>query len=115
MRLTERLLDSEQFQRRKATEDTKRKITSWDIWECSDPTFHHNYDKTVTMFVHEGDAILTFENGETVDLTSGDLLTVYKGAVINWIISNPIRNSYCYHDSFHSAAERDAHIHWQKS
>jgi uncharacterized cupin superfamily protein len=106
MRLTERLLDSTQFKRRKATEDTKRKISAWEIWECNDPQFSHDYDRTVTLYVHEGAAVLTFSNGETVDLQSGDTLTVQSGASANWVISEPIRNSYCYHDTFVSSSSR---------
>lgn len=94
----ERLLDSRFFKRRKATEDTKRKIGAWDIWECADPAFSFEYDRTVTMFVHEGAAVLTFSDGETVDLQAGDTLTVQSGASADWVISQPIRNSYQYHD-----------------
>lgn len=110
MRLKERFLDNELFKRRKATEDTKRKITEWAIWECSDPAFSYDYDRTVTMYVHEGSAVLTFSNGENVDLQMGDTLTVQAGASADWVISEPVRNSYCYHDTFMSAANRDAQV-----
>jgi uncharacterized cupin superfamily protein len=113
MRLNERRIDAKFFKRRKATEDTKRKITAWDIWECADPTFSHDYDRTVTMFVHQGAAELTFSNGDTVDLQAGDTLTVQAGASASWAISHPIRNSYQYHDTFNSAANREAQIKWQ--
>ncbi|QMU58830.1 MAG: DUF861 domain-containing protein [Boseongicola sp.] len=114
MRLTDRLLDAEQFKRRKATEDTKRKIAGWEIWECADPTFSHNYDRTVTMYVHEGAADLKFSDGTTVDLQSGDTLTVQAGASADWTISKPIKNSYAYHDTFNSAANRAAQVRWDE-
>lgn len=110
MRLTERRLDSNLFKRRKATEDTKRKIVGWDIWECSDPTFSHDYDRTVTMYVHEGAAVLTFSGGEVVDLQSGDTLTIKPGAHVDWVITAPVRNSYMYHDTFMSAENRKAQV-----
>lgn len=112
-RLQERMLDSTHFKRRKATEDTKRKIASWDIWECSDPTFSHDYERTVTMFVHEGMAVLTFSDGTTVDLKPGDTLTVKQGASASWMISKPIRNSYMYHDTFMSASKRAEQVRWE--
>lgn len=112
MRLNERRIDSTFFKRRKATDDTKRKIAGWEIWECADPTFSHDYDRTVTMFVHEGVAVLTFSDGETVDLQAGDTLTVQSGASASWVISQPIRNSYQYHDTFASAANRAAQVKW---
>ena len=110
MRLNERLLDSELFKRRKATDDTKRKISGWEIWECTDPAFNYNYDRTVTMYVHKGAAVLTFSNGEIVDLQSGDTLTIQAGARADWVISEPIRNSYCYHDTFISASNRETQV-----
>lgn len=99
MTLNERHLDSEFFKRREATEDTKREIAGWAIWECADPTFSYEYDQTVTMFVHEGAAVLTFSDGKVLDLRAGDTLTIENGASADWVISKPIRNSYRYHDS----------------
>ena len=110
MRLTERRLDSDLFKRRKATEDTKRKIADWEIWECADPTFSFDYDRKVTMYVHAGAATLTFSNGEVVDLQSGDTLTIKPGAHADWVITEPVRNSYMYHDTFMSAANRTAQV-----
>ncbi|WP_282607780.1 cupin domain-containing protein [Pelagibius sp. Alg239-R121] len=113
MRLNERILDSDQFKRRRATEDTKRKIASWEIWECADPAFSYDYDRTVTMYVREGVAVLTFSNGASVDLQPGDTLTVHSGASADWVISEPIRNSYMYHDTFASASNRGTQVKWQ--
>ena len=112
-RLNERILGSVQFKRRKATEDTKRKIAGWEIWECEDPEFQHNYERTVSLYVHRGTAVLTFDDGETVDLQPGDFLTIEKGAGATWAISEPIRNSYRYHDTFLSASNRAAQVRWQ--
>ncbi len=98
MTLNERHLDTKFCNRRKATEDIKREIANWEIWECSDPTFSYAYDRTVTMYVHEGAAVLTFSDGEIIDLQAGDTLTVQSGASADWVISNPIRNSYQFKD-----------------
>lgn len=113
MRSEERLVDARFFKRRKATEDTKRKIKGWEIWECGDPSFEYSYDRTVTMFVHEGAASLDFADGSSVDIEPGDTLTVLAGAQASWSISDPIRNSYMYHDTFASAANREAQVRWQ--
>jgi uncharacterized cupin superfamily protein len=112
-RLTERLLDSTHFKRRKATEDTKRKIDGWEIWECANPAVDYDYDRTVTMYVHEGAAVLTFADGESVDIQPGDTLTVQAGARASWVISLPIRNSYMYHDTFMSAEKRANQVRWE--
>lgn len=115
MRLNDRILDAEHFRRRKATKDTLRKIAGWDIWECADPIFSYDYDRTVTLYVHHGEAVLTFADGKSVDLKPGDSLTIQAGARATWRILQPIKNSYMYHDSFRSAAERDAQVRWSST
>lgn len=112
MRLSERLLDAEQYQRRKATADTVRKIVGWEIWECSDASFSHDYDRTVSLYVHAGAAVLTFASGEQVDLQAGDFLTIEAGASATWAISAALRNSYRYHDTFESAVQRKSQVAW---
>ena len=111
-RLNERIMDSGQFTRRKATADTLRKIAGWEIWACEGPTYQYDYDVTTTMFVHEGVAVLTFDNGETVDLEAGDVLTIEQGASATWAISSQIRNSYQYHNTFESASQRTCQVRW---
>lgn len=111
-RLNDRMINAECFKRRKATEDTKRKITDWQIWECNDPEFSHDYDRTVSLYVQKGAADLTFADGSKVDLQAGDFLTIQKGASAVWVIDGGIRNCYCYHDTFESAAQRHSHVHF---
>ena len=112
-RLNERILDSVQFRRRKATADTERKIAGWETWICEGPEFQHDYVRTVSFYVHHGAAVLTFDDGETVDLQAGDFLTIEQGASAKWAISEPIQNSYMYHDTFMSAANRTTQVRWK--
>jgi uncharacterized cupin superfamily protein len=112
-RLNQRILDSRQFNRRKANADTQRKIAGWEIWECDGPKYQYSYDRRVSLFVHHGKAQLNFDNGDTVDLIPGDFLTIEPGASAIWVISEPIRNSYVYHDSFESASVRAEQVHWR--
>ncbi|WP_420547609.1 cupin domain-containing protein [Curvivirga sp.] len=97
-----------------ATKDTIRKVQNWETWTCNDPVFHHAYDKTVSLYVQEGGAKLTFDTGEYVELTKGDFLTIYEGSEANWDIPNGISNRYQYHDSFVSASHRQEQIHWDR-
>ncbi len=113
-RINERMLDGTQFTRRKATKDTLRKITNWDIWSCDGPTYQYHYETTTSMYVHQGAAVLTFDNGETVDLKTGDFLTIEQPASATWAISESIRNSYQYHDTFNSSANRVNQVRWRK-
>ena len=112
-RLNERILDSARFQRRKSTEDTKRKIAGWESWSCEGPYFQHDYDRTVSLYVHQGAAVLTLDDGETIDLQSGDFLTIEESVRARWAISEPIRTSYRYHDTFMSASNRAEQVRWQ--
>ncbi|UTW08070.1 cupin domain-containing protein [Pseudomonas benzenivorans] len=112
-RLSERIVDSRFFKRRKATEDTKRKIANWAIWGCADPEFQYAYERRVSLYVHQGRAELTFSDGEVVDLQPGDFLTIEQGASAIWKITEPIRNSYCYHDAFEYASRRASQMRWQ--
>lgn len=107
-----RRLDSSQFKRHSASADTKRKITEWEIWKCSDPEIQYDYDRTVSLFVQEGSAKLTFEDGATLTLHPGDFLTVEKGANVTWRVTSPICSRFRYHDTFESASKRDAQVHW---
>ena len=111
-RVNERILDNAQFTRRKATADTLRKISNWDIWICEDPTYQYDYETTTSMYVHEGAAVLTLGNGEVVDLRAGDFLTIEQGVSATWAISEPIRNSYQYHDTFESSSKRVDQVRW---
>ncbi len=110
MRLNERMLDHANFQRRKATVDTVRKLSGWEIWECSAPTYSHDYVHTVSLYVHAGKAVLEFCDGSQVDLQAGDFLTIEAGSRATWTISTPMKNSFKYHDTFESAAQRQTQL-----
>ena len=111
----ERVLNSNQFQRHKASEDTKRKIVGWHTWECKSAEFKYDCDRTISLFIYQGTALLTFAHGEKVDLQAGDFLTIESGTHSLWVISEPLLNSYMYHDTFISASRRTEQIHWKKS
>lgn len=115
MKQQDRTLNGKHFKRHQATADTQRKVADWDIWTCDDPTFAHDYDRTVSLLVNAGKAILTFADGETADLQAGDFMTIYQGATATWTISEALRNSYCYHDSFDSATKRQQLVYWQNN
>ncbi len=86
----ERKLDGSNFKRRMATVDTKRKIIGWDIRECPDQTFAHNYERTITLYVHQGSTSLTFSDGETVKIQAGGTLTLQAGASATWAVEPTI-------------------------
>lgn len=94
-----RFLEGNSFRRSTAGEDILDRIDGWEVWGCEGPEYRHHYDQTVRLYVHEGHALLAFADGETADLQPGDTLTIHSGASAVWAISQPIRNSYSYHDT----------------
>lgn len=83
---------------RSATEADLRQIENWEHWHCADAEYRHDYDRPVTLYVHSGAATVAFLDCGSVELQAGDLLTIRKDAKAVWRISQPIHNSYKYHD-----------------
>lgn len=98
-----RNIDTRLVSRRQATADTKRKVSGWAVWECADPDFHYYYERTVSFYVQSGKAELIFDDGFFIEIDSDDFVTIEQGARVQWTIIEPIKNYYCYHDSFESA------------
>ena len=97
-RLDERSIEIAFATRSTAGEEVRSKLVDWSEWTCSDPEFRYAYDRTVTLFVHSGAAVVTFSDGTSVGLRPGDTMTIRKGAEAVWSIAAPIHNSYTYHD-----------------
>jgi len=64
------------------------------------------------MYVHDGTAVLTFDNGEAADLQARGILTIEQAASATWAISEPVPNSYQYHYNFDSASQRADQGRW---
>lgn len=87
------------FTRRTAGPDILNALAGWKVWACDGPEFRHGYDQTVTLYVHQGRALVTFADGTSADLRPGDSMTITRGARAVWDILAPIRNSYCEADA----------------
>jgi len=94
-----RFLEGACFRRQTAGGDILDAIGGWEVWTCDGPEFRHDYDQTVTLYVHRGAAVVDFKGGGRADLRPGDTMTIRKGASAVWAISAPIRNSYVYCDA----------------
>lgn len=93
-----RALKGPRFTRRTAGPDILNVLDSWAVWTCDGPDFRYDYDQTVTLYVHEGRAVVNFTDGTKADLRAGDSMTIQRGASAVWDISAAIRNSYTYHE-----------------
>lgn len=90
---------STSVKRRSANAAILREALSWQVWNCEGPEYRHEYDRDVSLCVNKGSAILSFGDGQRVDLRPGDLLTITNGVSATWKISEPIENRYVYHDT----------------
>ena len=93
-----RLLEARDYTRATASAALRDQARDWEVWTCADPEFRNFYDRTVTLIVRRGRARLSFEGGGTADLEPGDTMTIRAGARAVWEITEPIENSYRYHD-----------------
>lgn len=89
-----RLLESPSFTRGTADAALLAKISGWDEWACADAEFRYEYEQTVTLYVHQGAAIVSFADGSHAELIAGDTMTIRQGSKAIWAISEPIHNSY---------------------
>ena len=94
-----RALTGSCFVRRTAGADILDAIDGWEVWTCDSPDFRHDYDRTVTLYVHHGRATVNFADGTFADLKAGDAMTIRQGASAIWDIPAPIRNSFHYHEN----------------
>ncbi len=104
--------DSPLVSRRKASSDTCRKLVDWAVWNCQVEEYTNEYDRTVSYYVKEGKAILSFNSGEILDVESGDLVTIEEETVVCWNVIEPISAHYCYHNSYESAGSRLKQVYW---
>lgn len=69
-------------------------VEKWPIWEKEASEFPWHYDATERCYILEGSVIVTPENGESVEIKKGDLVTFPKGMSCTWKIIKDIRKHY---------------------
>ena len=73
-------------------------IDNWSPWECEPSTFPWQYADKETAFVFEGRVTVETEDGATVDIEPGDLVTFPKGMKCTWEVIKPIRKVFTFQD-----------------
>ncbi len=71
-------------------------VDSWSAWECEPSTFPWQYGETETAYVHEGRVTVKAENGDTMEIEAGDLVTFPKGMKCTWTVHETIRKVYTF-------------------
>ncbi|MBF0186440.1 MAG: cupin domain-containing protein [Magnetococcales bacterium] len=75
---------------------TRLDVISWPIWEKEISTFPWTYDATETCYFLEGDVTVTTDDGESVTMGKGDLVTFPAGMSCTWDIRQPVRKHYTF-------------------
>ena len=71
-------------------------VDDWPIWTKEVSEFDWEYDKTETCYIVEGNATVTPEGGEPVNITEGDMVTFLKGLKCSWKITDAIEKHYSF-------------------
>jgi len=71
-------------------------VDSWPIWSKEISSFDWHYDQAETCYILEGNAIVTSDDGESVEIGEGDLVTFAKGLSCRWEIREAIKKHYMF-------------------
>jgi len=69
-------------------------IYAWPIWEKPPSHFPWYYEDKETAYILEGEVIVTCDNGESVHIKAGDLVTFAAGLSCHWDIKQDLRKHY---------------------
>jgi uncharacterized cupin superfamily protein len=70
------------------------RIDDWSPWECEPSQFPWQYEDQETASVFEGKVTVETEEGDTVEIEAGDLVTFPRGMKCTWTIHEKIRKVY---------------------
>lgn len=71
-------------------------VFSWPIWTKEVSEFPWMYDAQETCYFLEGEVEVIPENGESVTIGKGDLVTFPKGMSCIWKVKKPVRKHYTF-------------------
>lgn len=69
-------------------------VPSWPIWTKEESEFPWTYDAEETCYFLEGDVVVTTDDGETVEVGKGDLVTFPRGLSCTWKVRGAVRKHY---------------------
>ena len=69
-------------------------VFQWPIWEKEISKFPWTYDAEETCYLLNGKVIVTPENGKSVTITKGDLVTFPAGMSCTWEVLEDIKKHY---------------------
>jgi uncharacterized protein len=69
-------------------------IKNWPIWTKEVSEFSWYYDSTETCYILEGQAVITPDGGQPVEINVGDLVEFPQRMQCRWRITKAIRKYY---------------------
>lgn len=69
-------------------------IKNWPVWTKEVSEFPWFYDEAETCYFLEGDVVVTTEDGQTVAVGKGDLVTFPAGMACRWQIRQSVKKHY---------------------
>ncbi len=76
----------------------KRGVRQWDIWESSSvpsKKFDYNYDRTESVYIIEGEAVVTPKDGRKAVVLKPNVFASFpKGLSCVWEVKTPVRKFY---------------------
>ncbi len=69
-------------------------VMSWPTWEKEESQFPWQYDMEEVCYILSGEATITSEDGESVNIGSGDLVTFPNFMKCEWVIHSRIVKHY---------------------
>ena len=72
------------------------RVKEWPIWTKEVSEFPWSYEDGEICYFLEGDVEVTPEDGETVRMGKGDLVTFPSGMSCTWKVNKPVRKHYTF-------------------
>lgn len=71
-------------------------VFTWPIWTKEASTFPWTYEDAETCYFLEGDVVVTPDDGPSVEVSQGDLVTFPAGMSCTWEIRTAVRKHYSF-------------------
>ncbi len=71
-------------------------VSKWPIWTKEASEFPWTYDSQETCYFLEGEVVVTCDDGETVTVGQGDLVTFPQGLTCTWKVRQGVRKHYTF-------------------
>jgi uncharacterized cupin superfamily protein len=69
-------------------------VSSWPVWSCEVSEFSWHYEQREVCYLLEGEVVVTGDEGASVDIAAGDLVSFPAGLACKWTVLKPVRKQY---------------------